>query len=176
MPITNFATFSDGLESKQRKRNHYIADIDLEDDRLWVPWGDLVGVWFQPCCFNVTVGGFSIVVKGLPGVVLGSHYHVGDVYGITIHGQWGYLESDWIAKPGTFIYEPAGEAHTLFVKEDSPEPMIAFFVVTGGLVNLDKPVDGTFQSYEDGFTFLEMARQHYRDNGLDVGRLDERVR
>ncbi len=175
MPITKFAAFSDGLEPKQRKRDHYIADIDLDDDRLWVPWGDTKGVWFQPCCFNVTAGGFSIVVKGLPGAVLGTHYHVGDVYGYTIRGVWGYRESDWLAKPGTFIYEPAGEAHTLFVAEDSPDPMMAFFVVRGALVYME-PADGAFQSYEDAFTFLEMARSHWRDNGLDVGQLDERIR
>jgi hypothetical protein len=176
MPITTFATFADGLEPKQRSRGDYTADVDLDDDRLWVPWGDTEGLWMQPCCFNVTMGGFSIVVKALPGTVLGAHYHVGDVYGFTIRGHWGYREHDWIAKPGTFVYEPAGEAHTLFVEEDSPDPMMTFFVVKGGLLFLDKPADGIFESYEDGFTFLEMARKHWRDNGLDVAQLDERIR
>jgi 2,4'-dihydroxyacetophenone dioxygenase len=174
MPITKFAAFSDGLEPKQRHRDHYIADIDLDDDRLWVPWGDTKGVWFQPCCSNVTAGGFSIVVKGLPGAVLGTHYHVGDVYGMNMRGLWRYLESEWIAKPGTFIYEPAGEAHTLVVLEDSPESMMAFFVVRGALVYMEP--DGTFKSYEDAFTFMEMARKHWRDKGLDVALLEERIR
>jgi hypothetical protein len=124
----------------------------------------------------VTAGGFSIVVKALPGAVLGAHYHVGDVYGFTMRGHWGYLEHDFLATPGTFIYEPAGEAHTLFVAKDSPGPMMTFFVVGGGLLFLDKPVDGTFESYEDGFTFLEMARKHYHDMGLDAAQLDERIR
>ena len=176
MPITKFGNFSDGLKPNQRRRDGYVADINLEDDRLWVPWGDTKGVWFQPCCSNVTAGGFSIAVKGLPGAVLGTHYHIGDVYGFTIHGVWRYLEHDWIAKPGTFIYEPAGEAHTLVVLEDSPEPMVSFFTVRGGILYLDKPDDGTFQSYEDGFTFLEMARKHWRDKGLDVALLEERIR
>ena len=41
-----------------------------------------------------------------------------------MRGHWRYLEHDWVAKPGTFIYEPAGEAHTLVITEDSPEPAV----------------------------------------------------
>jgi len=64
-----------------------------------------------------------------------THYHVCTVHGYTIRGHWRYLEHDWIAKPGTYIYEPAGEAHTLVITEDSPEPMVAVFVVEGGLLS-----------------------------------------
>ncbi len=31
------------------------------------------GVWFQPCHFNVTSGGFSVVLKGIPGSKIGTH-------------------------------------------------------------------------------------------------------
>ncbi len=103
-----------------------------------------------------------------------SHYHT--VRGYTMRGHWRYLEHDWIAKPGTFIYEPAGEAHTLVITEDSPEPAIIFFAVEGGLIYLDKPVDGGGAAYEDGFTVLEFTRQYYRDAGLDVSGLDALVR
>ena len=46
------------------------------------------GVWFQPCHFNVTSGGFSVVLKGLTGAALGTHYHVGTVRGYTMRGHW----------------------------------------------------------------------------------------
>lgn len=174
MPITAFNSCTDGLEPDRRSRGHFITDIDVKDERLWVPYAE--GVWFQPCCFNVTSGGFSVVLKGLPGAMLGTHYHVGIVRGYTMNGHWRYLEHDWIAKPGTFIYEPAGEAHTLVVTDDSPEPAIIFFAVEGGLVYLDKPVDGGFAAYEDGFTMLEFTRRYYREAGLDVGQLDRLVR
>src|SRR5204863_9447534 len=81
-------------------------------------------------------------------------------------------EHDWIAKPGTYIYGPAGEAHTLVITEDSPEPMITLFVLGGGLVYLDKAVNGGLAAYEDGFTLLELTRKHYREAGLDVTKLD----
>ena len=174
MPITAFNSFTDGLAATQRSRGHFIANIDVEEDGPWVPYAD--GVWVQPCCFNVTTGGFSVVLKGLPGAQLGTHYHIGTVRGYTMRGHWRYLEHDWIAKPGTFIYEPAGEAHTLVITDDSPEPALIFFAVEGGLIYLDKAVDGGFAAYEDGFTFLELARTYYREAGLDVKQLDLLVR
>jgi len=174
MPITAFNSFNDGLAPNQRSRGHFIANIDLEDGPHWVPYAD--GVWIQPCHFNVTSGGFSVVLKGRPGAALGTHYHIGSVRGFTIRGQWRYLEHDWVAKPGTFVYEPAGEAHTLVITDDSPEPALIFFAVEGGLIYLDKAVDGGFAAYEDGFTALELTRQYYREAGLDMRRLDALVR
>src|SRR5437867_255735 len=174
MPITAFSNFTDGLDPNRRSREHFITNINLEDDRLWVPYAN--GVWFQPCSFNVTTGGFSVVLKGLPGSMVGTHYHVGTVHGYTMRGHWRYLEHDWVAKPGTYIYEPAGEAHTLVITEDSPEPMMTLFVVGGGLIYLDKAVDGRFAAYEDGFTLLELTRKHYREAGLDMRSLDLLVR
>jgi 2,4'-dihydroxyacetophenone dioxygenase len=179
MSIASFSSHTDGLEPDQRSRSHFITDLDMEDERRWVPYSE--GVWFQPCHFNVTSGGFSVVAKALPGSVIGTHYHIGTVQAYTLRGHWRYLEHDWIAKPGTFIFEPAGEAHTLVIPEDSPEPMVTLFVVSGAQIYLDKSGldssgEGRFGSYEDGFTMLEMCRKHYRQVGLDVRRLDSLIR
>ena len=174
MPITAFASFSETHADAGTTRGHYTTDIDIARDELWVPYAD--GVWFQPCNFNLTSGGFSVVLKGRPGAMLGTHYHIGTVHGYTMRGYWRYLEHDWVAGPGTFIYEPAGEAHTLVITEDSPEPAIVLFVVIGGIIYLDRPEDGRFSSYEDGFTLLELSRSHYRSAGLDASRLDALVR
>ena len=57
MPIQAFNSVTDGLDSDSRSRGHFIANLDTDDERLWVPYAD--GVWIQPCCFNVTSGGFS---------------------------------------------------------------------------------------------------------------------
>ena len=174
MPIQSFNSANDGLESGAQSRGHFIANTDVDNEQLWVPYAD--GVWIQPCCFNVTSGGFSVLLKGLPGAQLGVHYHVGTVRGYTLKGHWRYLEHDWVAKPGTFIYEPAGEAHTLVVTDDSPEPALIMFMVEGGLIYLDNPVDGAFAAYEDGFSALELCRSYYRDAGLDVKLLDALIR
>ena len=174
MAITTFSNVGDGLEPNQRHRGHFITNIDVDDERLWVPYAE--GVWLQPCCFNLTSGGFSVLLKGLPGAKLGVHYHVGTVRGYTIGGHWRYLEHDWVAKPGTFIYEPAGEALTLVVTDDSPEPALIMFMVEGGLIYLDKPANGSLAAYEDGFSALELCRKYYREAGLDTQRLDTLIR
>ena len=174
MPITAFNSFTDGLDPNRRSREHSIANINVDDNQLWVPYAE--GVWFQPCCFNVTSGGFSVVLKGSPGAKLGTHYHVGTVHGYTMRGHWRYLEHDWIATPGTFIYEPAGESHTLVITDNSPEPALILFIVEGGLIYLDKAVDGGFAAYEDGFTVLELTRKYYSEAGMDVGQLDLLIR
>ena len=54
--------------------------------------------------------------------------------------------------------------------------MIALFVVAGGLVYLDKAVNGGFAAYEDGFTLLELTRKYYREAGLDLRKVDALVR
>jgi quercetin dioxygenase-like cupin family protein len=175
MPITTFNDTNDGLAPGQRQSGHFIAQADPDaEEELWVPYAD--GVWFQPCWFNVSTGGFAILLKALPGAQLGVHYHVGSVHGYTMRGQWRYLEHDWIAGPGTYNFEPPGEAHTLVVLEDSPEPMLTLFIVDAALIYLEKPKDGAFAAFEDAFTALELCRAHYRSIGRDQAEVDRLIR
>jgi hypothetical protein len=174
MTITRFRSFTDGLASKDRVREQFMIYTDFENPKMWVPYGD--GVWFQPCLFKVSNGGFSNVLKVLPGKRLNPHYHISGVRGFTLQGQWRYLEHDWIAHPGSFIYEPAGEAHTLVVPESSPEPMISFFDLDGGLIYLDTIDNGQVVGYDDGFTLLDLARRHYETVGFDPKLLDRMIR
>ena len=94
----------------------------------------------------------------MPGASLGLHAHTGSVRGLTLRGNWRYLEHDWVAGPGTFIYEPAGEAHTLVITETSPEPALIFFVVEGSLVYLDKPETGISRPLKMAFRRLNLPR------------------
>src|SRR5438876_11149575 len=100
MPITAFSSFADGLQPNQRSREHFITNTNLDDDNLWVPYAN--GVCFQPCCFNVTSGGFSLVLKGLAASTGGTHYHVGGVHGCAMGGTWRYLDDEGVGVPGTY--------------------------------------------------------------------------
>jgi uncharacterized RmlC-like cupin family protein len=40
------------------------------------------------------------------------HYHSGTVHVYTLSGSWRYLEHDWVAGPGSFVFETAGSSHT----------------------------------------------------------------
>ncbi len=174
MPVVTFNNMTDQLAPEQRRRDHYLVQTDSSDNGIWVPYAE--GVWLQPCAFNVTAGGMTVLLKGLPGAKLGVHYHVGTVRGYTLKGRWHYLEHDWVAGPGAFIYEPAGEAHTLVIAEDSPEPALILFMIEGGLIYLDKTPDGNFVAMEDAFSALELCRAHYRSVGLDPATLDALIR
>ena len=174
MPITQFSSFSDGIAHGIRSHGNFITQVELDNERKWIPYAE--GIWFQPCSYDLSAGAFSLVLKAVPGASLGTHYHVGQVYGFTLNGNWRYLEHDWVAQPGTFVFEPAGEAHSLVVTEDSPEPAIIFFMISGALIYLDKPVNGTLAAYEDAFSALEFSRAYYREAGLDVSELDRIIR
>ena len=174
MPVAVFNNMTDGLAPSDRNREHFLANLNLEDGAHWVPYAE--GVWLQPACFNVTSGGLTVLLKGLPGAQLGVHYHTGTVRGFTMNGNWRYLEHDWIAGPGSFIFEPAGEAHTLVITEESPEPALILFMIDGALIFLDKPAEGSFAAYDDVFSILELSRAHYRENRLDESVLTAMIR
>jgi len=147
-----------------------IEDFDRDDERRWVPVRD--GVHFRPFLFDVTTGGWSSILKVDPGCTLACHYHTQPVYGFTLEGAWRYLEHDWVAGKGTFIFEPPGEMHTLVADETAG--MMTFFVTRGSLIYTG---DGGRQiGYEDVFTRLALARTHWGMQGLDPVELEGMIR
>ncbi len=95
------------------------------------------------------------------------------VTGYVIHGRWKYLEHDWIAEEGSFVYEPPGEVHTLTVPADCVE-MITFFNVRGAMIYLDDA--GRTIGYEDVWTKIEMCRAHDAAVGLGAAYVERFVR
>ncbi len=81
----------------------------------------------------------------------------------TISGKWGYLEHDWTATAGDFIYETPGEGHTLVAYEHK-DPMKVFFVVKGPLIWLDE--QGEPNGFFDVHNYIALCRDHYEKVGL----------
>ena len=75
-----------------------------------------------------------------------------------LHGRWKYFEHEWTAETGSYVFEPPGEIHTLWVPDDVAE-MITFFNITGSMVYLDE--NHRQIGYEDVFTKIDMCRAHY---------------
>ena len=124
--------------------------LDLDDDeRAWVP--QFEDVTFKPLILNVTAGYYVNLLRVRASGVLSRHRHSGPVHALTLRGEWHYLEHDWIAKPGDYVFEPPGETHTLVVPDHVTE-MVTLFHVTGGYVYVDP--NGVALSYEDVFTKL----------------------
>ena len=134
-----------------------------EDERVWVPQAP--NVWFRPLLLNTVTGSWCNLLRVRKTGVLSRHVHPSWVTGYVIRGAWRYLEHDWVARAGSFVYEPPGEIHTLVVDPVAGEDeMITFFNIHGAMIYLDEA--GRHTGYEDVFTKLDMCRRHYAGNGL----------
>jgi len=138
-----------------------VVDTDAANPKVWVPLAP--GVSLRPFMFDVTNGQWSSLLRVDPGKSLACHYHTQVVHGYTLAGAWRYLEHDWVAKAGTYIFEPPGEMHTLVA--DPQEGMTTFFVTRGSLIYTDRAT-GKQTGYEDVFTRLALCRSHYAAAGF----------
>jgi 2,4'-dihydroxyacetophenone dioxygenase len=142
-----------------------------EDERIWVPQAE--SVWFRPLCLNRSQGYWVNLLKVCRSGVLSRHRHPQAVHGYVIKGRWHYLEHDWMAEAGAYVFEPPGETHTLVVPEGVAE-MITLFQVNGIMYYVDpwgKPL-----GYEDVFTKIDMCRKHYEAVGLGADYADQFIR
>ena len=142
-----------------------------DDERVWVPQAP--DVWFRPLPLNTVTGGWCNLLRVRRAGVLSRHRHPMVVVGYVIKGRWKYLEHDWAAEEGSFVYEPPGEVHTLTVPQDCAE-MITFFNIAGAMIYLDEA--GRQVGYEDVWSKIEMCRAHYAQNGLGAGYVEQFIR
>lgn len=147
-----------------------IIDAVPEDERVWVPQAP--NVWFRPLLLDTNDGRWFNLLRVRRSGVLSRHRHPAPVFGYVIKGQWHYLEHDFIASPGKFLFEPPGETHTLVV--DSDDEMITFFNVNGAMIYVDE--EGKAVGYEDVFTKIEMCIRHYTSVGLGKSFVEKFIR
>jgi 2,4'-dihydroxyacetophenone dioxygenase len=142
-----------------------------DDERVWVPQAP--DVWFRPLLLNTVTGGWCNLLRVRRSGILSRHRHPMLVVGYVIKGRWKYVEHDWTAEEGSFVFEPPGETHTLTVPADCAE-MITFFNIGGAMIYVD--AEGRQTGYEDVFTKIAMCRAHYRDVGLAADYVDRFIR
>lgn len=148
-----------------------VPDVVPDDTRIWVPQAE--GVSFRPLCLNRSQGYWVTVLRVRKGGILSRHRHPQAVHGLVLKGRWHYLEHDWIAREGSYVYEPPGETHTLVVPDDVPE-MMTFFQVNGMMCYVDPWGEQT--GYEDVFSKIDMCRNHYEEVGLGASYVDQFIR
>src|SRR5271157_1522389 len=79
----------------------------------WIPFSPYSDVVFIKALKAEPVSGtFITLLKAPANVQLPRHHHCGTVIVYTISGQWRYLEHDWVATPGSLVYETAASTHT----------------------------------------------------------------
>lgn len=118
-----------------------------------VPWADWWLLEAKILRIAEDGGSYTMMTRMPPGCRLPKHRHMGPVSGFTISGSWRYLEYDWVATAGSYIYEPPGSVHTLVVEGD--EPAVVIFEIAGGLVLFDE--NDNVVGYDDA----ESARERY---------------
>ena len=133
----------------------------LVEDEKWYPLGKLGKV--RPLLFDVTNGGWVSILKAVGQGTIQRHRHAAPVTAWTLDGAWGYREHDWVARAGSFVYEPAGHIHTLYIDPEAGK-MTALFHVFGPLVYLDE--QGQAVDYDDVFLRLDRYAKHCREVGL----------
>lgn len=148
-----------------------VPSVIPEDERVWVPQADRV--WFRPLCLSASSGYWVNLLRVRRAGVLSRHRHPNPVHGYVIKGRWRYLEHDWTAETGSYVFEPPGETHTLVVPEDVEE-MITLFQVNGVMYYVDP--DGGGLGFEDVFTKIEMCRRHYTAVGLGADYVERFIR
>lgn len=96
--------------------------------------------------------------------MLTRHRHTGGaVLGYNIQGRWKYEGRNWVAKPGSFIFEPPGDIHTLITED---EEVITLFILSGALQYFDK--DNIVVGQDDIYTVLKKYRDYCIKTGIEV--------
>lgn len=145
--------------------------IALDADQEWIPQSS--GVWFRPLLLHVAAGYYVNLLRVDNAGILSRHRHSGAVHAFTLSGRWRYLENDWVAQKGDYVFEPPGETHTLVVDE-TEEHAVILFHVTGGYTYLDE--EGRTTGVEDVFTKLAAVQAHYSSLGRPLAEIDRLIR
>lgn len=148
---------------------HFVEEIGLPDRAIhggelpWVPQGDRV--WFKPLRFDLSSGRWINLLKVEGSGRVNRHRHTGgQVLGYCMEGSWRYLEREWVARPGTLIYEPPGDIHTLVVDE-GVETMITLFILEGTVQYLTDEDDLIHQ--DDVFSKLDRYLRYCEEQGVE---------
>lgn len=154
-----------------------IDKLDDPDPRVWVPQTECLS--FRPLCLCVSQGYYVNLLRfkneNGGSLSLGCHRHSSPVHAYTIKGDWGYLEHDWHASAGSYVFEPPGETHTLVVDGDCDE-MVGLFHVTGSLLYCNPDNHDEVIGFDDVFTKLQKAKAWYKECGLGEDYVQQFVR
>ena len=139
-----------------------LPDKAVNSDAIpWVPQGERV--WYKPLRFDLANGRWVNLLRVSGQGKVNRHRHSSQVLGYCLKGSWHYPERTWVATPGTFIYEPPGDVHTLVVNSD--DEMITLFLLEGTIQYLDDDDNIVYQ--DDVFTKLDRYLTFCRNQGIE---------
>ena len=133
-----------------------------EEASPWVPYGANAAI--RHLLFDTRHNIFSNILWIKSAGVIGTHKHRGTVVMVSLEGSARYLEYDWVAGPGAFIYETPGLVHTLVT--DHPDGVKLFGWLQGPIEFYDDK--GTFVETLDVWWFINHYESYCREHGLPI--------
>jgi quercetin dioxygenase-like cupin family protein len=111
----------------------------IDDASLpWVPFAPYAeDVFLKYFKLDPIRGEVIVLMKAPAGKQLPKHHHSGTVIAYTIEGRWKYAEHDWIATPGSIVFETAASSHTPQAIGTEGE-IVVLNIVVGDLVFMDE--------------------------------------
>ena len=135
-----------------------------EQESPWVPFGENAAI--RHLAFDVRHNIFSNILWVKAKGVVGTHKHRGTVTMVCLEGSVRYLEYDWVATPGAFIYETPGLVHTLVT--DHPDGVKLFGWLQGPIEFYDE--QGTFAQKLDVWWFMNHYESYCREHDLPINK------
>ena len=133
-----------------------------EKESPWVPFGANAAI--RHLAFDVRRNTYSNILWIKSGGVVGTHRHRGTVVMVCLEGSARYLEYDWVAGPGDFIYETPGLTHTLV--SDHPQGVKLFGWLEGSTDFFDE--NGGFIETLDIWWYINHYESYCREHGLPI--------
>ncbi len=100
----------------------------------WVPIKE--GLSFKPITYFPDNSGWQLLLRLEPGTVIPPHRHTGEVHAFNLQGSRYLINTKEEVGPGTYVYEPPGNADTW--KQIGDEACIVHISVTGSIEYLDE--------------------------------------
>jgi 2,4'-dihydroxyacetophenone dioxygenase len=128
----------------------------------WVPQAP--GVAFKPLRLSPKSGTWANLLRVESAGRVSRHRHLGAVQAWVLSGSWRYLEHDWVAHPGDYVFEGPGDVHTLVVEPGAV--METLFVIDAPYEYLDD--NDVVTGIESAESKLAAYRAYCEANGLEV--------
>ena len=146
---------------------HVDTGVIHDEDLPWTP--------FAPYNHDVMVklikadpvrGETVTFLKSPANIVLPKHHHSGTVIVYTIKGAWKYQEHDWVATPGSVVYETAASTHTAVGLPDHGDEIITLNITVGDLLYLDEK--GAVCAIENWKTAVQRYLAFCTEHGIEA--------
>lgn len=137
-----------------------LVDVDALPWVPFLPYSDQL--FIKLIKVNPVNGEWTTLLKVPAGVELPKHHHAGTVHVYTVAGRWRYKEHDWIAGPGSMVFETAASAHTP-VAEPGAE-VVTLNIVVGDWNVLDEK--DNILAVENWRSMLKRYADYCKTNGL----------